>query len=70
MQKAKVIFDSRGFSGNIFHILGMVRNQLHKERRIADYNECQERVRNSHSYEEALSIIREYVNLVDSRGEK
>lgn len=70
MKKATVTFDSRGFSGNIFHILGLVRTQLHKERRITDYNNCQERVRNSHSYEEALSIIREYVNLVDSRGEK
>lgn len=70
MKKAKVTFDSRGFSGNIFYILGLVQNQLRKERRIADWNDCQERVRNSHSYEEALSIIREYVDLIDSRGEK
>lgn len=67
MYKPTINFDSRGPSGNIFHILGMVRNALSKQRRITDYNKCWERVQASHSYEEALKIIREYVELIDVR---
>lgn len=70
MKKLIVKFDSRGFSGNIYHVLGLTREALKKQRRINDYNECWERVQKSHSYDEALKIIREYINLIDERGEK
>lgn len=68
MKKPVVKFDSQGPSGNIFHILGMVRQELRKQRRIIDYNDCWERVHKSGSYEEALKIIREYVDLIDIQG--
>ena len=68
MEKARIEFDSRGESGNIYWILGKVRDALRKQRRITDYNNLWERVQNSGSYTEALAIIREYVDLVDVRG--
>lgn len=69
MEKATIQFQSRGPSGNIFVILGMVRRELQRQRRITDYNNMWERVQNSQSYKEALEIIREYVNLVDLDGQ-
>lgn len=69
MEKPVIEFDSTGPSGNIFYILGLVRTVLRKQRRIIDYNNCWKRVINSHSYNEALEIIKEYVDLVDIGGE-
>lgn len=66
--KSAVCFESKGVSGNIFYILGMVQKELRKQRRINDFNELRDRVYNSHSYKEALSIIREYVDLIDLDG--
>lgn len=65
MKKPVVQFNSIGESGNIFFILAKVRNALRKQSRIQDYNDCWERVQNSHSYEEALKVIREYADLID-----
>lgn len=70
MKKETVKFNSRGFSGNTFHILGMVQTALKKQQRITDFNNCRDRVLKSHSYDEALTIIREYVDLIDESGEK
>lgn len=63
-----VYFNSLGPSGNIFHVVGTVRNEMRKQRRITEYNDMWERVQNAHSYEEALAIIREYVELIDLDG--
>lgn len=63
-----VYFESSGPSGNIYSILGGVRNVLKKELRINDYNTMLDRVLSSGSYDEALSIIREYVVLIDKNG--
>ena len=63
MTKPIIYYDPKGESGNIFYILAMVRSELRKQRRIQDYNDCWERVQNSHSYEEALKVINEYVEL-------
>lgn len=68
--KPIVTFDSRGSSGNIFAVLALTRDALRKARKINAYNECRDRVLASHSYDEALAIIREYVDLTDERGEK
>ena len=68
MKKQTVYFKSGGESGNIYHIIALVRNTLRKQRRIADFNELLSRVQNSHSYKEALKIIREYVDLKDEYG--
>ena len=65
-----IVFDSRGSSGNIYVVLGLTRTALHEQRRITDFNECRDRVFASGSYEEALAIVREYVDLVDASGEK
>ena len=54
----------------IFAILAMVRRELQKQRRITDYNNLRDRVTSSGSYEEALAIIRETVNLIDDDGMK
>lgn len=66
--KPVVYFNSRGESGNIYWILGLVRAKLRKQRRITDYNNLCEKVHNSHSYQEALRFIREYVDLIDLDG--
>ena len=63
-----VKFQSSKESGNIFWILGAARNELQKQRRITDYNIMRDRVCESKSYEEALKIIREYVELIDLDG--
>lgn len=60
-----VYFNSRGPSGNIYFVLGLVQRELRKQRRINDFNELRDKVLNSKSYDEALSHIREYVDLVD-----
>ncbi len=64
----EIFFDSNGESGNIFYILGMVNREMRKARRINDYNILRERVFDCHSYKDALSIIREYVDLIDIQG--
>ncbi len=68
IEKPIVEFDSKGPSGNIYHILGLVQHALKKQHRITDYNTLRERVFDSKSYADALAIVREYVNLVDIRG--
>lgn len=58
-------FQSTKESGNIFHIIGLARKELQKQRRITDYNTMRDRVFEAQSYTEALAIIREYVELID-----
>ncbi len=53
----------RGPEGNIFYILGKAREALRKERCITWANEMIDRVHKSTSYEEAKSIIAEYVEV-------
>lgn len=56
-------FSRTGPTGNIFYILGRAASEL---RNVAGDNNAQEmfdRVKNSHSYDDALAIIREYVDL-------
>ena len=65
MKKPEVHFRSGGESGNIYFILGLVRDALRKQRRITDYNNLRDRVLHSGSYAEALRIIRETVSLID-----
>ena len=69
MQKAVIHFRSRGESGNIYWLIGAAHVELHKQQRITDYNTMRDRILNgADSYEEALAIIREYVNLIDDDG--
>lgn len=64
-EKPVVRFRSRHETGNIFWILGTVRNIMQKERRFAEYNDMWQAVQNSGSYEAALEIIGKHVPLVD-----
>ena len=63
----EIHFRSRHASGNIFVILGMVRRELQRQRRITEYNELWENVQKG-DYENALRLIREKVNLIDDDG--
>lgn len=59
----KVTFDRRGESGNIFWILASAQQVLRWQGRIPESVQMAIRVRNCHSYDEALEIISEYVEL-------
>ena len=63
--EAAVFFDRNAPNGNIFSILGNARTALRKQHRIEDYNQMYERVQASESYDAALKIIDEYVQLID-----
>lgn len=67
MKKAEIHFSSSGPSGNIFHIMGKVRQQMQKERRITDWNNAWERIQKT-DYAGALAIMRELVTLIDDDG--
>lgn len=64
-EKPMLIYDSCGPDGNIFAILGQVGRELRRVGRTGEYNELWNRVNQCESYREALSIINEYVTLVD-----
>lgn len=65
MEKPTITYDRSGPSGNIYAILGAVSQALRKQRRYADFNALRDRVFEAQSYEEALQIIGETVNLVE-----
>jgi hypothetical protein len=65
MNKPKIFFDSKSESGNIFHVLGLCRNELN----LLSYKILRKNVLNSKSYTDALKEIRKHVNLIDVRGE-
>ena len=67
MEKATIHFRSRHESGNIFVILGLVRREMQKQRRITEYNDLWEQVHKG-SYDDAIRLIREKVNLIDDDG--
>lgn len=60
-----VTFDRTGQSGNIFYIMGMAIKAMKLEGRMNDAEQMTVRVTHSGSYEEALEIIAEYVDLVE-----
>lgn len=68
MNRPEIHFNSNGPSGNIFWILGTVRDALRKQRRITEYNDLRDRVTSSGSYTEALTEIRKLVDLIDDDG--
>lgn len=68
MSKPEIHFASRHSSGNVFWIMGAVRDTLRKERRISEWNDLYQAVTNSGSYEEALKLMNEHVHLIDDDG--
>lgn len=67
---SKVYFDRCGQSGNIFYIMGMAYNALLKEGRRADAEAMNQKVMAQHSYEDALEVIAEFVDLIDVSEEE
>ena len=65
MDRPTIYFDRSGPSGNIYAILGAVSQELRKQRRYTDFNNLRDRVFEAQSYEEALQIIGETVDLVE-----
>lgn len=66
-KKAEIHFRSRHESGNIYWIMGKVRDIMRKERRITDWNNAWERIQKT-DYAGALAILRELVDLIDDDG--
>ena len=52
-----------GEDGNIFHLVGIAAKTLKRNSMSAEASEMTEKVFGSGSYEEALGIIGEYVNI-------
>ena len=65
MEKPTIIYDSRGETGNIYYLIGQLQQIMRKQRRYTDFNNLRDRIFESGSYEEALSIIGEEVEIVD-----
>ena len=55
-----------GENGNIFNLAGIAANTLREHGMKEQAEEMKERIFSSHSYEEALGIIDEYVNITES----
>lgn len=53
-----------GENGNIFNLIGIASRSLRAAGQIDKATEMSNRVMSSHSYEEALTIISEYVEVV------
>ena len=58
-----VIFDRKGPSGNIFFILANAYGELKECGMLDAYHEMDRRVKACHSYDDALRVIGEYVDL-------
>ena len=67
MAKEVIHFQSRHESGNIYWIMGKVRDIMRKERRITAWNNAWERIQKT-DYAGALEILRELVDLIDDDG--
>ena len=65
MEKPTIIYDSRGETGNIYYLIGQLQQIMRKQRRYTDFNDLRDRIFESGSYEDALAIIGEEVELVD-----
>ena len=67
MKKAEIHFRSCHETGNIYWIMGKVRDQMRKERRIIAWDNAWERIHKT-DYAGALAIMRELVTLIDDDG--
>jgi len=67
MDKPVIHFRSSHETGNIYWIMGQVRDIMRKQRRITDWNNAWERIQKT-DYASALQILRELVDLIDDDG--
>lgn len=68
MRKPTIHFASMKQTGNIYWIMGAVRDALRKQRRITEWNDLYQEILNSGSYAEALGKINKLVHLIDDDG--
>jgi len=66
MKKPIVRYNSENEQGNIFQILFLTQVEMKKHNMADEYKKMRLRVFESNSYEQALGIIREYVELIDT----
>jgi thymidylate synthase len=59
-----VIVEKSGPSGNIFEVIGRAKAEMVANGKGNDVGEMINRATSAHSYEEALEIISEYVELI------
>ena len=57
-----------GQDGNIFNLMGIASRVLKENNMREEAKEMSNKIINSHSYDEALSIIGEYVEITDQAG--
>ena len=69
MKIGTVYFDRSGSSGNIYAVMGGASAILRRLDKRDKADEMVKRVTSSGSYDEALGIIGEYVNLVEVGGD-
>lgn len=62
---ARVCFDRNGPSGNIFMVLGRAHDVLRAEGKRKEADEMFNRATQQDSYDDALNVVREYVELVE-----
>ena len=65
MEKPILEIDISGSDGNIYVIMGLVRQILRKQRRYTDWNNLRDAITSSKSYANALREINKVVELVD-----
>lgn len=58
-----------GKNGNIFNLMGIANRTLKRNNMFDEAKEMCNRIMSSESYEKALSIIEEYVNITSSSEE-
>ena len=66
MKQIKITIASSGPEGNIYALLAKVRTEMRKRRLIQKYNDLYCDVINCKSYQEAISRIRQDVELIDT----
>ena len=64
--RPRIEYNSRGETGNTFWLLCRLLQEMRKQRRIAEYNDIRNRVVNANSYAEALEIMSEVADLIDT----
>lgn len=65
-EKPVVKYNSQNEQGNIFQVLFLTQVKMKKHGLADEYKKMRLRVFESSSYEQALGIIREYVDLIDT----
>ena len=66
MKKPVLKYDSSGPEGNIFWILGQAQRLMKRNGRITEWKDVWDRVQHAGSYDEALAIIGEEIDLRDT----